>query len=397
MLQPITMPALSDTMNNGRLIKWLKQAGDAVANGDAVAEVETDKAVMEVEAFHDGYLAGPLAATNAELPVGQTIGFIADTVEEASCGTVAASPAAPLASPSVTPSPVPTTGMPEAIAAATSPVLEPAVAAAKAFEGQSPRARARARHAAAEAAESRRATVDDAGSRTAPGVASGAQVQDADIAAGPPFRVERPSSLRETVARNVSASAATPTFHVTALLSLEPLITLARSENLSLTVLLARACAHAITAHPLFNAAFTPIGLAHRDRIDIGIATDSIDGLITPVLRDVAGHAVSVLSNDWSALLEKVKSRRLVPTDYRGGTFYLSNLGTFPVVHSFDSIVPAGAAAILSVASNRPDGAFFTLNCDHRVVFGGDAARFLQTLGKHLSNPSTLIDKDQEQ
>ena len=78
-------------MNNGRLMRWLKQPGDAVANGDALAEVETDKAVMEVEAFHDGYLAGPLAAINAELPVGQTIGFIADTMGEAKSGTIVAS------------------------------------------------------------------------------------------------------------------------------------------------------------------------------------------------------------------------------------------------------------------------------------------------------------------
>ena len=228
--------------------------------------------------------------------------------------------------------------------------------------------------------------------RIVPDVAPIARVQDPDIEAGPPFRIERSSSLREAVARNVSASAAIPTFHVTALLPLEPSIALGRKENLSLTVLLARACARAIAEHPLFNAAYTPEGLAYRDRIDIGIATDSVDGLITPVLRDVANRAVSLLASDWSALLEKVKSRRLVPADYRGATFYLSNLGTFSVVHSFDSIVPTGAAAILSVAANRSDGTFVTLNCDHRVVFGGDAARFLQTLSEHLSNPSTLID-----
>ena len=390
MLQPITMPALSDTMNNGRLVKWLKQPGDVVANGDAIAEVETDKAIMEVEAFHDGYLVGPLAAINAELPVGQTIGFIADTVGEAKSGSVAASPKALPASPVAAP-PAPTNAVPEvAIASA----LEPAVAVAKEMGGQSPRARARARHAAAATSEPAHPAADLAKSPAVTVQAPRVQLQDPDIEAGPAFRIERPSSLREAVARNVSASAGIPTFHVTALLSLEPVITLARKGNFSLTVLLARACARAIVEHPLFNAVFTSEGLAHRDRIDIGIATDSVDGLITPVLRDVAGRAVSLLANDWSALLEKVKSRRLTPADYRGATFYLSNLGTFPVVHSFNSIVPAGAAAILSVAANRSEGAFFTLNCDHRVVFGGDAARFLQTLDECLSSPSTLLEKD---
>jgi pyruvate dehydrogenase E2 component (dihydrolipoamide acetyltransferase) len=387
MLQPITMPALSDTMNNGRLIKWLKQPGDAVANGDALAEVETDKAVMEVEAFHDGYLAGPLAAINAELPVGQTIGFIAGTAGEAKSGTIVANPAA---LPPVALSAPPAKTEP---AVATASALEPAVPVAKASENLSPRARARARHAVAATSEPARVAADATNPRTVPDVAPIAQVQDPDIEAGPPFRIERPSSLREAVARNVSASAAIPTFHVTALLSLEPLIRLAKKESLSLTVLLTRACARAIAEHPLFNSAFTSEGLARRDQIDIGIATDSVDGLITPILRDVAGQDIHLLANEWRALLEKVKSRRLVPAEYRGATFYLSNLGTFPVVHSFDSIVPAGAAAILSVAANHSEGTFFTLNCDHRVVFGGDAARFLQTLGQYLSSPSTLIDR----
>lgn len=394
MLQPITMPALSDTMNNGRLVKWLKQPGDIVANGDALAEVETDKAIMEVEAFHDGYLAGPLASINAELPVGQTIGFIAETAAEVKGNAATPNPPASPVSPPVVPSPAPSKAMPEV---ARVSAVQPAVAVAKTSESQSPRARARARHAAAATSEPAHVAADLANPRTVPDVIPIVQVQDPDIEAGPRYWIERPSSLREAVARNVSASAAIPTFHVTALLSLDPLLTLARKENLSLTVLLARACARAISEHPLFNAAFTSEGLAHRDRIDIGIATDSADGLITPVLRDVAGRAISLLTKDWSALLEKVKSRRLVPADYRGATFYLSNLGTFPVVHSFDSIVPAGAAAILSVAANRSEGTFFTLNCDHRVVFGGDAARFLQTLGGCLSRPSTLIDRESRQ
>ncbi len=383
MKRPITMPALSDTMNNGRLTRWLKQPGDAIKTGDAIAEVETDKAVMEVEAFHDGYLAAPLAAINSELPVGQTIGFIADTAQEAK-EAAAAPPGPPPVAPVAPPATVAATAAAPPVAASL-----PAGPAARGLEVDSPRARARARHDAAGQAH---AVSSSKPAPRAPDVSSPAEpIQDADIEAGPPFRIERPSSLREAVARNVSASAAIPTFHVTAQLSLEPLMKIATAGNLSLTVLLARVCAQAVAAHPLFNAAFTPAGLAHRDRIDIGVATDSVDGLITPVLRDVAGRSIDALSNDWKALVEKVKSRRLVPADYRGATFYLSNLGVFPVVHSFDSIVPAGASAILSVAASRPEGTFFTLNCDHRVVFGGDAARFLQTFGELLTHPTNLV------
>ncbi len=394
MKQPVTMPALSDTMNNGRLTRWLKQPGDAVKSGEAVAEVETDKAVMEVEAFHAGYLAGPLAAVDTELPVGETIGYIADSAAEARTATPA-----PLVPQKVAPEVAP----PRSIEAppAPSPLQPVAVAAAaeSRADGLSPRERARARHAAAappvaEAAAAPAAAPEPASRPPvspvppAPAAAAGLEPQ---IAAGPPFRIERAPNFREAVARNIVASVATPTFHVTARLSLEPLHALSTQQDVSLTVLLARACAAAITAHPLFNAAYTPQGLAHRSRIDIGVAVDSPDGLFTPVLRDVAGRPLSDLADDWRGLLDKVKARRLGLNDYRGATFYVSNLGTFPVVQAFDSIVPVGASAILSVAASRPDGACCTLTCDHRVVFGGDAARFLQTLGDVLAAPAQLL------
>ena len=99
MSEPITMPALSDTMSNGRLVKWVKKLGDAIKKGDTIAEVETDKAVMEVEAFHDGYLAGPLAAEGTEMPVGKVIGYIADSPGEAPAAVAQATPAAPKTAP----------------------------------------------------------------------------------------------------------------------------------------------------------------------------------------------------------------------------------------------------------------------------------------------------------
>lgn len=393
------MPALSDTMNNGRLIKWLKKSGDKVKSGEAVAEVETDKAIMEVEAFHDGYLAGPLADINHEFPIGQTIGYIADVASDVAkqMPTVAAP-----AKPAVSPAPVQTV----AAIAAVLPErpASPAIAAAVSNRPQdsrlSPRARALARHARVVSSE------------LAPPIAAqspvpagepqdrkpvpppSASAPQPDLAAGPPYRIERASSLREAVARNMMASAATPTFRVTAQLPLAAVVAFAKEQKVSVTLLLARACANAIAKHPLFNAAYTSEGLAHRDRIDIGVAVDSSEGLITPVLRDVAGRSLVELAADWSVLRDKVTSRRLVPNDYRGATFYLSDLGVFPVVYSFDSIVPVGASAILSIGASRSDGTSCTLGCDHRVVFGGDAARFLQTLNEELSTPAKLIEKE---
>jgi pyruvate dehydrogenase E2 component (dihydrolipoamide acetyltransferase) len=131
--------------------------------------------------------------------------------------------------------------------------------------------------------------------------------------------------------------------------------------------------------------------IAQRDQVDIGIAMDTPEGLITPVLRNVGERPLASLEGDWNALRDKVKSRKLTPQDYRGATFYISDLGTYPVVQSFDSLIPLGASAILSIAAAREEGAMYTLTCDHRVVFGADGARFLTTLKGWLADPARLF------
>jgi len=356
------MPALSDTMGAGRLVKWTKKSGDKIKKGEVIAEVETDKAVMDVEAFQDGYLSGPLAEEGSEAPVGQAIGYLTDSASEIQN-------AGPASSSSRLDG-----GERNAKPAVETPAVSAVLAASMASLRPLP-ARRLVGPVHADVAQKR------AGD---PALAA--------IEAGPPYRLERASSLREAVARNMIAGAATPTFRVTAQLPLDALAKVAQERQQSLTLLLARACALTIAAHPLFNAAYTPDGLARRDRVDIAIAVDSGDGLITPVLRDAAARPMAALAQDWASLRAKVKTRRLVPADYSGATFYLSNLGASSVVYAFDSIVPIGAAAILSVASSRRQGAMFTLACDHRVVFGADAARFLETLAQELKDPARLAD-----
>jgi pyruvate dehydrogenase E2 component (dihydrolipoamide acetyltransferase) len=200
-------------------------------------------------------------------------------------------------------------------------------------------------------------------------LASVSHAVEPDLEAGPPYQIERNTSFRETTARAMIASLGTPTFRVTAFLPLGPVIIKAKASGRSLSVLLARACALTIAEHPLFNAVYTPQGIARRDGVDIGIAVDSPEGLITPVLRDVAGRSPLALLGDWRVLLEKARTRRLTPAEYSGATFYLSDLGVFPSVYSFESIIPTGAAALLSVAALQGEKALCTLNCDHRVVF----------------------------
>ena len=127
----------------------------------------------------------------------------------------------------------------------------------------------------------------------------------------------------------------------------------------------------------MFNAVYTPKGLALRERVDVAIAVDTPEGLIAPVIRDVAARPLSELAADWRDVHAKASSRRLSLQDYEGATFYLSNLGMFSVVHSFDAVLPLGAAAILCVAAPDGERTSFTLGCDHRVLAGADAARFL--------------------
>ena len=317
----ITMPVLSDTMQTGRLTRWNRAVGEAIKKGEAVAEVETDKAILDVEAFADGFLAGPLAAVDTDIPVRQVIGYIADTRE------------------------------------ATKTEHPPHPGGLQA----SPYARALARD------------------------------PELDLRLGPPYTIERPSTLRAAVARNMSATLDTPTFFISSRLATAPLHAAAKQASLSLTLALTRACALTVAEDPWFNHVWTRQGLAKRSRVDVGIAVDTGEGLITPVLRDAASRPLKELVEDWRTLLGKVKKGRIYPKDYQGASFYLSNLGVFPEVERFNAIVPVGASAILAVAAVGHDGrADFTLSCDHRVIFGADAARFLQRLGKRLENLSWL-------
>ncbi len=402
MQEPIRMPALSDTMQTGRLHRWLKQPGEQISKGEVIAEIESDKAVMELEAFRDGYLAGPLAPPESDIPVGQVIGYLTDSpVEKADAAAPAdALPATPepAVEASAAPSPPdtsPSSPAPAPPAAPDEPPDDKASAASMASgaAGQSPPVSPYARSLAKELGISLQQLRPGAD-----GIVHASQVIAAVLAgpspkleAGPPFRIRLLTPMHRAVAQNMNATLSTPVFRVSAKLDLGPLKAEAGRDGGSLSLLLARACALSVREHPGFNAAFTPQGLAIRDRVDVGIAVDVPGGLVTPVLRDAAGRPLDELAEDWRILKEKTKRGRLQPQDYEGATFYLSNLGMFPVVTRFEAIVPLGAAAILAVGAADADGQTdATLSCDHRVVFGADAARFLTTLVSMLADPQAL-------
>ncbi len=397
MQEPILMPTLSDTMESGKLIQWLKQPGEVVKKGDVLAEVETDKAVMDVEAFHDGYLLGPLAAAESDIPVGTVIGYISDTPQknqqaETTAEAAAAAKEAVREAQRASPPSNRTTAKKKASIQTTHPVArpEPSVPTVTDPSGvkASPYARGLAHELGVDLNQPR------AG---ADGVIRASQVLAAALAgpgpnleAGPAYRYKLFTSMHKAVADNMIAAVATPTFRINARLPLAPLKALAHAQQLSLTLLLARACALCVQQHPNFNAVYTARALVVRKQVDVGIAVDVPGGLLTPVLRDAAQRPIAELNEDWRILRDKIKRNRLGPNDYQGATFYLSNLGMFEQVSHFDAIVPLGAAAILSLGAEQEVKAEFTLSCDHRVVFGADAARFLQTLALLLNEPKGL-------
>ncbi len=405
MKHPITMPVLSDTMETGRLVRWLKKPGDSIKKGEVIAEVESDKALMELEAFQDGFLAGPLAQENSDIPVKTVIGWIAESREEA----LAEAP-----QPETKPAPEPSKATSEAAApvpaaeeaqlkveSQTGPGALPPASQPATFQASSP---------VLQAALSARPT--ESGGMTplarelvqeldidpqtlapgADGVIRARQVLAAALSAPAPdlrysadYEIKRPSGLREKIAENMAATTATPMFQLTARVHLTKLHDLAKQRELSLTLLMARVSAVTVQKHPLVNAVWTPKGLAWRKQVDVAIAVDTPDGLISPVLRDVAGRPLEELAEDWRILKDKTQRRRLQPSDYEGAGFYLSNLGVFPRVLWFDAIVPLGASAILAVAAADKAGrCALTISCDHRVLAGADAARFMEDLSEAI-------------
>ncbi|MBE7561811.1 2-oxo acid dehydrogenase subunit E2 [Acidithiobacillus sp. HP-6] len=404
MKNPITMPVLSDTMQTGRLTRWNKSVGDAIKKGEAVAEVETDKAVLDVEAFADGFLAGPLAATDTDIPVRQVIGYIVDQ-KEAPVTPAAPEPHAAVADAAPVPEPEPAAQIAAPGTANPVPVPSQAIPSAPIRQNTGTISAKPGDHAdGALISPYARALAADLNldlQQITPGpdgVIHASQVlavalapQEVDLHMGPPYQLEKPSALRAAVARNMSATLQTPTFLISSRFNLNALRETAKTAKLSFTLALGRACALTVAEDPWFNQVMTRQGLARRQRVDLGIAVDTGEGLITPVLRDAARRRLPELAEDWRILLGKVKKGRVTPNDYQGATFYLSNLGIFPEIERFNAIVPTGAAAILAVAAAGSDGLTdFTLSCDHRVIFGADAARFLQHLGKRLEDLSWL-------
>ena len=377
----IKMPQLSDTMTEGVIVSWEKSIGDEVRRGDIVATVETDKAVMDVEVFRDGFLSGPIAPVDAVVPVTHAIAYLVDSADDVEQGEAEHTGQPAAAEAEAQPA------TPAAIApAAAQPVAATQPGAVPAHRPQGGKASPLARKLAAQV----NADLDRLSGSGPGGVITAADIQHApaiyEVAVpgnGRPMR-----SMEKAIAQAMAASISMPTFHVTSHIHLETLIVAAKQHGVSVTVAIARACALAMKDHPKLNWCYQPENkLVERTQVDIGMAVAADDGgLVVPVLRNAESRDLAELNNDWKDLVARARTRHLNPDEFKGSTFQISNMGMFEV-SSFDAIATPGLASILAIASNTEKGSAFTLTGDHRVVNGADVATFLASLKGLIEQP----------
>lgn len=408
----VPMPRLSDTMTEGTLSQWLKNEGDAVERGEVIAEVETDKATMEVEAFDAGVLTRILVAAGESATIGQPIAII-DGPDGAPSDAVSAAPAtAPAPAPTglatapATPA-APAELLVETDAATARVPISPLAAAiarehgidVSAIAGSGPRGRiVRADVEAAIAAG--RAQPQSAGP-TVP-LAADATVDDEKI----PL-----TRIRRITARRLTESAAAPHFDLTATADVAALMRLRDEFNselagagstLSVTDLLIRACAVTLRSHPQLNSSWGGDHLIRHHRIHIGVAVAVEDGLIVPVIRDADRKSITEIATEAHMLTDRGRGGHLTLDEITGGTFTITNLGMYGIDH-FTAVINPPEAAVLAVgaADERPvvrDGQLttttvltLTLSIDHRVLDGATGAVFLRDLTHLLEHPLRIL------
>ena len=418
----VLMPKGSDTMTEGKVLKWLKKEGDSVANGDAMVEIETDKVDMEVEAMGAGVLRKILVGEGQVVPVGALLAVIgkpeediAKLVSSAPAPAKAASPA-PAAAPAATP--IETAPAPQASVAMPVSAPQPAQAGGRVLA--SPLARKMAKEAgvsltavSGSGPSGRIVRRDVEAVVSAGGPSARAATAPMRVVAprtGPDFRDEPLNMMRKVIAQRLAQSLGpVPHFYLTVEVDMKRAKDLRESANLlnpnlklSYNDIILKACSAALLQNPAVNAAFMGESIRYHNRVHIGMAV-AVEGggLITPVLRDCDRKSLQEISAEAKDLIARARQRKLKPEEYVGSTFSVSNLGMMGI-DEFSAVINPPEAAILAVGSvaEKPvvtDGRIepgircrMTLSCDHRAVDGATGAQFLQTLRQILENPVFL-------
>jgi len=436
MSKTIQMPALSPTMEEGTLAKWLVKEGDTVSSGDLLAEIETDKATMEFEAVDEGIVAKILVAEGAEgVKVGTVIAIIAEEGEDVATAAAAADGASADAAPAPKADPVPA----KAEAAAPAPKADavpaqPAAAAAPASEGRvkaSPLARRLAEAKGVDlgtvagsgpngrivkadldgAAPTAKAAAP-AAATPAPAAASPAPVAAAAQDFGIPHEVVKLSGMRKTIARRLTESKQqVPHIYLTVDIQLDKLLKLrgelnaglaSRNVKLSVNDMLIKALGVALIEVPECNVQFAGDQMLQFKRADISVAVSIPGGLITPIIADAGGKGVAAISTAMKDLATRAKEGKLKPEEYQGGTASLSNMGMFGI-KQFEAVINPPQAMIMAIGAGekRPfvvDDSLqiatvmsATGSFDHRAIDGADGARLMQLFTQLVENPIGML------
>jgi pyruvate dehydrogenase E2 component (dihydrolipoamide acetyltransferase) len=416
----VLMPRLSDTMTEGVIGQWVKQEGDEVRRGDVLAEIETDKATMELEAYDNGVLTKVLVPAGETVPIGRPIALIGEEPGQAAAGSAAPPSAAPPSAAEAT--------QPAPPRLETSPELAAPGPTAGTAIRTSPLARAIARdhgldlttvrgtgpggrivRADVEAAVAAHDTAPAAPSSAAPAPAAAPGV--APVATATDDVEEIPlTAVRRVTARRLAESTTVPHFDLTTVVDAGALLAfraqvnerLAPGPRVSVTDLLVRACAVTLREYPQLNSSWGEDKILRHRRVHIGVAVALDEGLIVPVVRDADRKSVGEISAEIRALAERARAGRLSPDEFTGGTFTISNLGMYGIDH-FTAVLNPPEAAILAVGSTTPepvvrDGVVvpgttmrLTLSIDHRVSDGAVGAAFLRELRNRLEEPLRIV------
>jgi len=406
MATKVHMEALSPTMEEGRLVKWTKQEGDAVKTGDTLAEVETDKAVMELVARADGQLIKVLVPEGSTVPVGNVVAYIGKPGESvAEAGAVA--PAAEKSARSAV------SGAQEVATAPPSPstITPTDVNRVKA----SPLAKRMAKDAGVDLNQVQgsgpggRVVKRDLEGATAnaPSVPALPVLRTADRAprTSAPYEDVPLTQIRKTIAKRLAASLGPiPHFFLTTEVDMERAAE-ARSAlevKVSFNDIVIKAVALALTKHRACNAWFQDDHIRYWNEVHIGMAVAVEDGLITPVIRDADRKTLAQIGAEARELAERARNRRLKPEEYTGASFSVSNLGMFDI-DQFTAVINPPEAGIIAVGSIVPKPVAegdkvvvrrrlrLTMSCDHRVIDGATGAQFLKTLKQMLENPLAML------
>lgn len=427
----IEMPQLSDTMTEGTLVQWLKQPGDEIEIGDIIAEIETDKATMEMEAFDDGTLADVQVAAGEKVAVGTVLAILLEEGEEAGDAPAASSSAneGQSETPATAEAPAAETSKSEAKSAPPAPVADDGerlrvsplarkIAAERGVElgsvkGTGPGGRiVKADVIDAPTGAATKASASPAPSK-APAATSAAAPNAIMPVVGDEDTVTPLSSMRRIIADRLLASKVTiPHFYLHVELDAAPLMAMRKQVNAqaesthgnkySVNDFILKATIAALGSVPEVNASFNGDSIVQFKHVGLSVAIAVDDGLVTPVIREAESKSLLEISKSVKDLAARARDKKLKPNEFDGGTITVSNLGSYGI-DSFDAIVNPPQAAILSVGgiSEKPvvkNGEIVPglrmnlgLSCDHRVVDGAVAAVYLNEVKKLIENPTLML------